>query len=208
MDSPQPFLMEISPQPAPALDSILKLSGCGHLPPFEGCPSWPRREAWLRPGWFRIDPIFRGPTVGGQSCHPYPTPTGWTLPGEGLCQGSTAAVTKAELQGPPSSISHQRGCWAGGISHQRGCWAGALLPSISHQRRWWAGALLPRRPTGMALPSSSITKPSVPSLFRRIQALQSPLQRNTAGSLVTSAFMPFTFLLPVPVDGFAQCPQA
>ena len=182
MDSPQPFLMEISPQPAPALDSILKLSGCGHLPPSEGCPSGPRREAWLRPGWFRIDPIFRGPTVGGQSCHPYPTPTGWTLPGEGLCQGSTAAVTKAELQGPPSSISHQRGCWA--------------------------GALLPRRPTGMALPSSSITKPSVPSLFRRIQALQNPLQRNTADSLVTSAFMPFTFLLPVPVDGFAQCPQA
>ena len=113
MDSPQPFLTEISPQPAPALDSILKLSGCGHLPPFEGCPSGPRREAWLRPGWFRIDPIFRGPTVGGQSCHPYPTPTGWTLPGEGLCQGSTAAVTEAELQGPPSSISHQRGCWAG-----------------------------------------------------------------------------------------------
>ena len=113
MDSPQPFLMEISPQPAPVLDSILKLSGCGHLPPFEGCPSGPRREAWLRPGWFRIDPIFRGPTVGGQSCHPYPTPTGWTLPGEGLCQGSTAAVTEAELQGPPSSISHQGGCWAG-----------------------------------------------------------------------------------------------
>ena len=113
MDSPQPFLMEISPQPAPVLDSILKLSGCGHLPPSEGCPSGPRREAWLRPGWFRIDPIFRGPTVGGQSCHPYPTPTGWTLPGEGLCQGSTAAVTKAELQGPPSSISHQRRCWAG-----------------------------------------------------------------------------------------------
>lgn len=107
LGSPQPSSQRSATQPAPALDSILKLSGCGHLPPSEDCHWGPSREAWLCPGWFRIDPTFRGPTIGGQSCHPYPTPSGWTLPGEGLCQSATAAVTKSRSSRDclPASLS-------------------------------------------------------------------------------------------------------
>ena len=45
--------------------------------------------------------------IGGQSCHPYPTPSGWTLPGEGLCQSATAAMTKSRSSRDclPASLS-------------------------------------------------------------------------------------------------------
>ena len=123
------FLTEVSPQPAPALDSILNLSGCGHLYPSEGCPWGPWREAWLCSGWFRIDSTFRGPTVGGPSCHPHPTVLQLhSLPGEGPCQSATAAVTKSLCPGAAfQHLSTQRRRAGRGPSSQETCRHGSSI---------------------------------------------------------------------------------